>query len=128
MSGPPAVAGGPSACRRCGPPFGLPPLRGPFRPASAGRRAAVGTGHRPATVPEHAVRVELAEALNHPGHQAGPPGLVRGAEPGPVIPVEVLVKQDEVTPVRVLLENPGPAVDGAPPVAAAQEGARQPAG
>src|SRR5262249_42513336 len=115
---PAAFAGRSSACRQ----------RGPSACPSAGRRATVRTGHRPVTVLQHAVRVELAEALDHPGHQAGPPGLVRGAEPGPVVPVEVLVKQDEVTPVRVLLENPVPAVDGAQPVAAAQEGARQPAG
>ena len=57
------------------------------------------------------VRVELAEALDQPGHQAGPPGLVRGAEPGPVVAVEVLVEEDEVPPVRVLLEQPDPAVD-----------------
>jgi hypothetical protein len=76
---------------------------------------------------EHGVRVELGQALDQPGHQAGPPGLVRGTEPGSVVPVEVLVKEDEVTPVRVVLENPCPAVDGTPPVAAAQERTRQPA-
>ena len=35
---------------------------------------------------------------------AGPAGLVAGPEPGPVVAVEVLVEQDEVPPVRVVLE------------------------
>jgi len=38
--------------------------------------APVRPGHRPAAVLEHGVGVELAEALDQPGHQAGPPGLV----------------------------------------------------
>ena len=41
-----------------------------------GGDAAVGPGHRPVAVLEHGVGVELAQALDQPGHQAGPPGLV----------------------------------------------------
>ena len=37
-------------------------------------------------------------------NQAGPPGLVARAEARPVVPVEVLVEEDQVAPVRVVLE------------------------
>jgi len=93
-----------------------------------GGDAAVGAGHRPMRVLEHGVGVELGQALDQPGHQAGPPGLVGSTEPGAVVAVEVLVEQDEVAPVRVVLEHPGPAVDRAVPVTVAQEGPDEPAG
>ena len=38
------------------------------------------------------------------GDEAGPPGLVAGAEAGAVVAVEVLVEQDQVAPVRIVLE------------------------
>ena len=41
-----------------------------------GGEAPVRPGHRPSAVLEHRVGVELAEALDQPGHQAGPPGLM----------------------------------------------------
>src|SRR5580700_7431366 len=88
----------------------------------SGGQAPVGPGQRPVVGLEHGVGVELALALDQPGHQAGPAGLVGGAEPGSVIAVEVLVEQNEVTPVRVVLEQPGPAVDRPPPVIVTQEG------
>src|SRR5215467_3749204 len=90
--------------------------------------APVWPGHRPLLVIEHRSGAELAEALNQPGYQAGPPGLVCGTEPGAVVAVEVLVEQDEVPPVRVLLEQPGPAVDGTPTVVITQERADEAAG
>jgi len=69
-----------------------------------GGEAPVRPGHRPLAVLEHGIGVELAQALDQPGHQAGPPGLVGRTEPGSVVAVEVLVEQDEVTPVRVVLK------------------------
>jgi len=49
---------------------------------------------------KHGVGVELGQALDQPGHEAGPPGLVRGAEPGAVVAVEVLIEEDQVPPMR----------------------------
>ncbi|HYX59139.1 MAG TPA: hypothetical protein VE888_09030, partial [Streptosporangiaceae bacterium] len=77
---------------------------------------------------EHGIGVELTHALDQPGHEAGPAGLVGGTQPGSVVAVEVLVEQDQVTPVRVVLKEPGSAVDGALPVTVPQEGADQAAG
>src|SRR5687768_15950899 len=62
-----------------------------------------------------------ARLLDELGHEAGPPGLVAGAEAGAVVAVEVLVEQDEVAPVRILLEGPAAAVHGTRAVGAAQE-------
>ena len=45
------------------------------------------------------------------GDDAGPPGLVARAEAGPVVSVEVLVKQYEIAPVRILLELSGAAIN-----------------
>jgi hypothetical protein len=69
-----------------------------------GGEAPARPGHRPLAILEHGAGVELAQALDQPGDKPGPPGLVGRAEPGSVVTVEVLLEQDEVTPVRVLLE------------------------
>jgi len=102
-------------------------LRLELRDGCAGE-APVRPGHRPLMVIEHRSGVELAQDLNQPGHQAGPPGLVCGTEPGAVVAMEVLVEQDEVPPVRVLLEQSGPAIDGPPSVVTTQERADEAAG
>ena len=38
------------------------------------------------------------------GHQAGPPRLMRRADPCSVVTMEVFIKQEQVTPVRILLK------------------------
>jgi len=43
-----------------------------------------------------------AEELDQPGDEAGPAGLVAGADPGAVVAVEVLVEQDVVSPVGIV--------------------------
>ena len=48
--------------------------------------------------------VEVAEELDQRGDEPGPPRLVRRAESGAVVAVEVLVEQDQVAPVRIVLE------------------------
>src|SRR5215211_3272127 len=47
-------------------------------------------------------------------HEAGPAGLVRGAQPLSALGVEVLVEEDQVSPVGVLLELPAISVDRPP--------------
>src|SRR5256885_17164925 len=54
-------------------------------------------------------------------HEAGPSGLVRGAQPLPRAAVEVFVEQDQIAPVRVVLELPLRAIDRPPTVWAARE-------
>ena len=57
-------------------------------------------------------------AADHVGDQPGPAGLVRGAQPGAVVAVEVLVEQQVVFPGRVVLQPVDPAEAGPPPVRA----------
>jgi hypothetical protein len=58
--------------------------------------------------------VQEAVELNGLGHEPGPAGLVAGAEPGAIVAVEVLVKEDVIAPVGVGLELLRAAVDGSP--------------
>src|ERR1700758_2470876 len=61
------------------------------------------------------------EQMHGPGDGAGPSGLVARAEAGPVVAVEVLVEQDEIAPVRILLELLAPPIYGSPTILAADE-------
>ena len=65
-------------------------------------------------------------AADHVRDQPGPSGLVRGAEPGAVVAVEVLVEQQVVFPGRVVLHLVDPAEAGPPPVRADGEQGDEP--
>src|SRR6516165_9440783 len=67
------------------------------------------------------------EEMHGPGNDAGPAGLMAGADTGPVVAMEVLVEQDEIAPMRILLELPGSPVHRSPAVLVPQEDAGQPA-
>ena len=60
-------------------------------------------------------------------HQTGPARLVAGAEPRAVVTVEIFVKQDQIAPVRIVLELGRPAVDRPLSIGVAQKRASQPA-
>jgi hypothetical protein len=70
----------------------------------------------------------VTEQLDQRRDEPRPAGLVRGAQSGAVVAVEVLVEQDEVAPVRVGLELLRAAVDRAAPVAIDEERGDQTAG
>ena len=53
---------------------------------------------------EHLLGCGGREKVHGPRDDAGPAGLMTGAQAGAVVAVEVLVEQDEIAPVRVLLE------------------------
>ena len=85
-------------------------------------------GHRPAPCWLAAVRTHVAEGVNVAvaapdgiGDDAGPAGLVRGAEAGAVVAMEVLVEHQVVLPRRVVLEPVDPAEAGPPAVGVDQE-------
>src|SRR5829696_3759658 len=59
--------------------------------------------------------------VNQRGDEPRPAGLVRGAEPHAGVAVKVFVEQDEVAPVRVVLELGVPAVGGAAPFGVARK-------
>src|SRR5512140_2444738 len=50
---------------------------------------------------EDPLGVQEAEELDEFGHQPGPAGLMTGTQPGAVVAVEVLEKEDVLAPVRV---------------------------
>src|SRR5262245_56176675 len=62
-----------------------------------------------------------------PGDNAGPARLVIGAETGPIVAVEVLIEQDQITPVRILLKLANPPIDRPPTILVFEEYACQPA-
>ncbi len=64
--------------------------------------------------------------LQQLGHQAGPAGLVAGAEAAAGVAVEVLVEQEVIAEVGVVLEQLDVAEDRPAPVGVAQEEPRQP--
>src|SRR5581483_10294032 len=74
-----------------------------------------------ATLPVRFISAPSLAADDEVGDEAGPAGLVRRAETGPGVAVEVLVKQDRVAPGRILLEQRVPAEHGTTSVGAAQE-------
>src|SRR5262245_19738723 len=59
------------------------------------------------------------------GDQAGPAGLMAGANAPAVVAVEILVEQDQVAPVRIALEPLVLAVHRTPPVLITHEDVRQ---
>src|SRR3974390_2085211 len=58
---------------------------------------------------------------------SGPAGLMARAEAGAIVAVEILIEEEVVAPVRILLELPGSAVNGAPSIVVLEEDASQPA-
>jgi hypothetical protein len=63
---------------------------------------------------EHLSRRGGRKHVHDSGDDVRPAGLMAGPQPRAVIAVEILVRQDEITPVRVLLKFSRPSVDGAP--------------
>jgi hypothetical protein len=57
-----------------------------------------------------------------------PPRLVAGAEPRPVVTLEVFIEEDQIAPVRIVLELGRPSVHRPPSVGVGQERTGQPAG
>ncbi len=55
------------------------------------------------------------------GDEAGPAGLMAGAQSGAVVAVEVFVKQNQVAPVRIVLKNFRSTGDGAAAVPISQK-------
>src|SRR5262249_26562216 len=76
-------------------------------------------------VSENLLRRGGREEMHEPSDNAGPAGLVAGAEAGSVIAMEVFVEQNQVAPVRVLLKLSGAAIDRTPAIFAAQKNAGQ---
>ena len=52
---------------------------------------------------EQRFRLDTPEQIEHDGDEAGPPGLVTCPEARPIVAVEILVEENQVAPVRILL-------------------------
>src|SRR5262249_53868848 len=63
------------------------------------------------------------EQVHRSSNDTGPTGLMAGAQAGAVVAMEVLVKQDQVAPVRVVLELLRPTVDRTPAILVLEEDA-----
>ena len=64
--------------------------------------------------------------MHDSGDGAGPTSLMAGADPESGVAVEVLVEEEQVPPVRVLLERLRVAVHGTPTPFVTHEDAREP--
>src|SRR5262245_22121839 len=62
------------------------------------------------------LRRDRSKQRDQRGDQCGPPGLMAGADAGAVVAVEVLIEQNEIPPVRIVLQLPDAAVHGTMPV------------
>src|SRR5262249_13102524 len=65
----------------------------------------------------------LAALLEKLGHEPRPARLVAGPDARPVVPVEVLVEEEEVLPVGIAVEDLRNPEDGSAPVGPGQEDA-----
>ena len=72
--------------------------------------------------------LQTCKQIERPRYDSGPSGLVAGPKPGAVVPVEILVEQNVVSPVRVFLKLLGSVIDGALAVRIAPKDARKPVG
>src|SRR6267142_4640883 len=72
---------------------------------------------------EQLLRRGGGEQMHDPGDGAGPSGLMARAQAGPVVAVEVLAEEEEVPPVRVLLELLSSSVERTAALAIPQEDA-----
>src|SRR5215472_3050313 len=77
---------------------------------------------------EELIGIDACEELDQFCNDAGPAGLVAGSQPRPVIPVEVLVEQNVVLPVRIGLEFLGSSVHWTAPRLVSQKNPGQPVG
>jgi hypothetical protein len=71
---------------------------------------------------ERAVCRNLDEAR----YESGPTGLMTGADSGAVVAVKVFVEEQQIPPVRVLLELFGAAMDGAGAILAGEDADQAP--
>src|ERR1700730_14263359 len=65
----------------------------------------------------------LTALLDEFGHQARPTGLVTRADSGAIVSLEIFIEQDQILPVRVVVENLSPACRRAPAILTAQKNA-----
>ena len=61
--------------------------------------------------------VDTPEQVEQARDQPGPPRLVAGAEPRPVVTLEVFIEEDQIAPVRIVLELGRPPYTGRRPLA-----------
>src|SRR6266481_3784146 len=72
--------------------------------------------------------LDTPEQIKKHRDHTGPPRLVAGAEPRSVVTMEVFMEEDQIAPVRIVLELGGPSVNRPPSVGVAQERTGQSAG
>src|SRR4029079_4105853 len=81
---------------------------------------------RPLTPLQHDLRIQQTVELDGFGHQSSPPCLMTCAKPGSIVSMEVFVKENVITPQRVILEFFRATIDGAFPLLIAKEDSAEP--
>ena len=74
----------------------------------------------------HLLTRSCSEQVHHPSDDSCPSGLVTGAEPRPVVAMEILIEREEVAPMGILLKLSGATINGSTPIAIPQEDVSQP--
>src|SRR6516165_964611 len=77
---------------------------------------------------QYGLGVDMSEVFDQTGNDTRPPGLVTGADAGPVVAMEVLVEQQVVAPIGIALKFFGAAKDRAPAGFVTQKDPRQATG
>src|SRR5512133_455171 len=67
--------------------------------------------------------IEASEQLAHHCNRPGPPGLMARSQPRTVVAMEIFVEQEQVAPMRVVLEFLRSTIHGAPAMIILQENA-----
>src|SRR5215471_7911693 len=65
---------------------------------------------------QHFSGIKHRERLDRPRHQPSPAGLMAGADTGAIVTVEIFVEENQITPVRIILELCSVAVHRTPAV------------
>src|SRR6516162_3247311 len=74
---------------------------------------------------QYGLGVDVSEVFEQTGNDSRPPGLMAGADAGPVVAVKVFVEQQMVTPIGIALKFFGAAKNRAPTGFVAQKDPRQ---
>src|SRR5882762_3578957 len=77
--------------------------------------------NRPCPTMSGRYKILLPGLLEELCHEAGPPGLMTGAQPRSGVPMKIFVKQNQVSPPGILLKFLKRAVERPPSVAIAQK-------
>src|SRR5262249_199058 len=75
---------------------------------------------------EHSFWRDVREQLHQAGDDPCPSGLMARAKSGSIVAVKVLIEEEQIPPLRILLQLSGAPVDWPPALPVVEENAREP--